>query len=84
MRANRDYSWILGLAIVLLFIGAFVFIGLNAPEGAIAGKVQSGEKEYTRYCVDGVEYIKIDKGVAPYFRPDGTLHLCSEISEQEG
>lgn len=84
MNLRHAASYFILVCMLGLVMGIIYVAERNSPKGDIVGKVRSGEKEYTRYCVDGVEYIKIDKGVAPYFRPDGTLHLCSVTSEQEG
>jgi len=77
-------SYLVLFCLLGLTLGFIYLVERNSPKGEIVGTVRSGEKEYTRYCVDGVEYIKIEKGVAPYFRPDGTLHLCGKTDGQEG
>lgn len=41
------------------------------------GSTYSGDKEFKRICIDGVEYIKGGRNMAPHFKTDGSLYLCN-------
>ena len=38
--------------------------------------------EYTRYCVDGVWYLKFDTGVVAQLNRNGTPDACKVVTEE--
>ena len=49
------------------------------------GTTNSGEAEFKRVCIDGVEYLSRRAGysgyMAPHFKPDGSLYTCRRVND---
>lgn len=63
--------------LIVLFVTIFIFSCAEPKEVGIA---YSGESQFSRVCIDGVEYLYRRLGnigyLSPHFKITGDLYLC--------
>lgn len=57
-----------GLAVLVILLA-----GCSPNQDSVEG---SGSSKYWIDCIDGVEYLRRMRTMAPHFKPDGTLYTC--------
>ena len=77
MKRVRKYARKSVLVSVSILI-ALLSAGCNQPEKV--GQITSGDTQFERICIDGVEYLQQLRGnrglLAAHFKPDGTVYAC--------
>lgn len=77
MKGNKFDIFL--IVVILIFAGVCYSVINSIDVAHESGISKSGDYEFKRVCIDGVEYFFKDSRrgyLAPHFKSDGSLYLC--------